>query len=398
MQEELLLLLADEAALELVALAAGHSRDRPFKSDAVLLLDALCEVFKGVDPAAVAAAEAPAARRAAAQAAGPAGRPKPAPRAQGPPPSMRHGRFKSTLVTRHADSARATYQRVGGGAAGAAAAAPAINTKVPDPPSHSAGGALLWQLRRYADSLLEGPYNVLMAHIRRVRNWKRRGAAARAAQTLRLSLPRARSRRAAAARRRPFCGGARAARRLEPGLGISRLEAADFVKWMTLASWATAYVRAKQERELEARGGRRPEEGAASPFGCISATMGWETFALVHKLWVEQAEINPGRNNSKDWPLQHCATRLLREVLGVLDLADRAGTRDDRHAADRLARRLLHDDMKESGLLPVLAKLIKKFSARHEPRSAACVLAEAVHLVLRLYDRLVAREGGKFYV
>jgi hypothetical protein len=35
---------------------------------------------------------------------------------------------------------------------------------------------------------------------------------------------------------------------------------------------------------------------------------------------------------------------------------------------------------------------------RHEPRSAACVLAEAVHLVLRLYDRLVAREGGKFYV
>jgi hypothetical protein len=52
-----------------------------------------------------------------------------------------------------------------------------------------------------------------------------------------------------------------------------------------------------------------------------------------------QAEINPGRNNSKDWPLQHCATRLLREVLGVLDLADRAGTRDDRHAADRLARR-----------------------------------------------------------
>jgi hypothetical protein len=34
----------------------------------------------------------------------------------------------------------------------------------------------------------------------------------------------------------------------------------------------------------------------------------------------------------------------------------------------------------------------------HESRGVACVLAEAVHLVLRLFDRLVAKEGGKFYV
>lgn len=126
-----------------------------------------------------------------------------------------------------------------------------------------------------------------------------------------------------------------------------------------------------------------------------------------------QSDIPPGRSGDggRDWGLLHAATRLLREMLGVIDLAERAGTPGDRLAAERLARRcvralactavaktrpgarapppgrrdppshtkiartghpaplslpprLLHDDMKESGLLPVMAKLIKKFSAR----------------------------------
>lgn len=44
---------------------------------------------------------------------------------------------------------------------------------------------------------------------------------------------------------------------------------------------------------------------------------------------------------------------LLKEMLLALDLARVAGTPADRRAADRLQRRLLHDDLKESGLLPV---------------------------------------------
>jgi hypothetical protein len=48
--------------------------------------------------------------------------------------------------------------------------------------------------------------------------------------------------------------------------------------------------------------------------------------------------------------------------------------------------RLLHDGTKQ-GLLGSFASRIKNFSARHEPRSAAAVLAEAVHSTLRLYDR-----------
>jgi len=45
--------------------------------------------------------------------------------------------------------------------------------------------------------------------------------------------------------------------------------------------------------------------------------------------------------------------------------------------------------------LPAFARRIKKFSGRHEPRSAAAVLVEAVHALLRLYDRSAdQREGG----
>lgn len=40
-------------------------------------------------------------------------------------------------------------------------------------------------------------------------------------------------------------------------------------------------------------------------------------------------------------------------MLLALDLARVAGNAADRRAADRLQRRLLHDDLKESGLLPV---------------------------------------------
>lgn len=38
--------------------------------------------------------------------------------------------------------------------------------QVPEAPSRALGPALLYRLRRYAESLLEGPYNVLMGQIR----------------------------------------------------------------------------------------------------------------------------------------------------------------------------------------------------------------------------------------
>lgn len=56
--------------------------------------------------------------------------------------------------------------------------------------------------------------------------------------------------------------------------------------------------------------------------------------------------------------LQHASVPLLKEMLLTLDLARVAGSQADRRAADRLQRRLLHDDLKESGLLPVSLMMV----------------------------------------
>lgn len=50
--------------------------------------------------------------------------------------------------------------------------------------------------------------------------------------------------------------------------------------------------------------------------------------------------------------------------------------------------RLLHDDMKESGLLPVTGRLLKSFNFAFQPRSHAADLVQALHVILRMLDRL----------
>ena len=54
--------------------------------------------------------------------------------------------------------------------------------------------------------------------------------------------------------------------------------------------------------------------------------------------------------------------------------------------------RLLHDDQKESGLLPILARLIKQFDHRVQSRDHAHDLVQCLHVVLRMLERL-GREG-----
>lgn len=60
--------------------------------------------------------------------------------------------------------------------------------------------------------------------------------------------------------------------------------------------------------------------------------------------------------------------------------------------------RLLHSDVKETGLLNVMARLIKSFASDKSPRSHGINLVHAVHSVLRMYDRLTACESGMFMV
>ena len=53
--------------------------------------------------------------------------------------------------------------------------------------------------------------------------------------------------------------------------------------------------------------------------------------------------------------------------------------------------RLLYDDQRESGLLSVLSRLVKGFSHRHQPRSHAADLVVAIHVLLRLLERLSSK-------
>jgi hypothetical protein len=118
-------------------------------------------------------------------------------------------------------------------------------------------------------------------------------------------------------------------RELEPGLGISRLEAADFSNFLSAAGLFTGFVRianlnkAAQQQPLPPAAAAaavasppanpvgQPEgnadDGAAppqpSPFACLGATMGWETFRMVHILWLSQLDVPP-KSDAKDWALQ----------------------------------------------------------------------------------------------
>ncbi|GIL56077.1 hypothetical protein Vafri_11512, partial [Volvox africanus] len=232
--------------------------------------------------------------------------------------------------------------------------------------------ALVWKLRCFADDLLESGYNQVMEVIRR---------------------------------------------EVSAGVGVGRLERPDLLRFMRLAAFFTQYCRLQQEARAAAQkqnptaaqpsaaaaaeptpaagGNPPPSPSPSSPFSGISGTMGWDTFHLVCKLWVEQADMS---NKLKDWELQSVSMRLLCEMLAVLVVAHRHGTREDRQAADRLQRRLLHDDMQESGLLPVLSRLITSFVPSRQSRSYACDLVMSIHYVLRMYDRLTSLEPGGFMV
>ena len=41
-----------------------------------------------------------------------------------------------------------------------------------------------------------------------------------------------------------------------------------------------------------------------SPFGTVSATLGWETFRLVHSTWLTAIELPPRDENK--WDMQVC--------------------------------------------------------------------------------------------
>lgn len=53
------------------------------------------------------------------------------------------------------------------------------------------------------------------------------------------------------------------------------------------------------------KGHPRAEDGGSvgSPFACVSAILGWETFHMVHVLWIGLVDL-PGKAPEKDWEMQ----------------------------------------------------------------------------------------------
>eukprot|EP00891_Asterochloris_glomerata_P008793 jgi/Astpho2/8793/Aster-05348 len=458
LRQKLLMRLFEDHVMELLAVMAQYTDARPFRSEAPLLLDIFSDIFKGADAGQLAAACLPQPRAAAQENVAPeAGRGerrqpvRPRPKGFGATAERaflakerralsslgnrgapRHARFGGMFVRRHRDEARSTYLRNNPSksslgslptpalrsrsqvslrgdqkrdkAEAAAHACSEVQTgrtcvKVePVPSAELASSAndepaalaarTLSHLRAYAEQFLEAGYDVLMEVIRKD---------------------------------------------LEPGLHISRLGRQDFAQFFRLARTMTAFVRIKQEtaaverRQLQQEkqrqghtvdtdatskavaeqqpglaeadgGGPSPdkEQNGASPYASISATLGWETFHMVHTLWLGLMEL-PVKAPDKDWDMQHLSLGLLKEMLLALDLAQALGTSADRKAADRLQRRLFHDDLRESGLLPVTARAIKNFSGRTQPATHAQDLVQTVHVILRMLERLNASACSHYY-
>ena len=65
-----------------------------------------------------------------------------------------------------------------------------------------------------------------------------------------------------------------------------------------------ALVQELKRRGREASPGHASDPaGLESPFGCIGATMDWETFHMVHILWLSSIET-VATSPDKDWELE----------------------------------------------------------------------------------------------
>lgn len=191
------------------------------------------------------------------------------------------------------------------------------------------------------------------------------------------------------------------------GLGLARFQEEDFERFYALARFFTGYLRAKLDLKMDQRDRRREagedvdestlEEEEDSPFAPISVTMTKSMFGKVINLWRDMQEI-PVSHEEKNWSLQSSAQGLVVQMLHALQQAYLHGTKADQKAADALQRALLFDDMKESGLLPLLSRSVKQFDHAHQTSREAADLIDGVHIALLTLDSLVERESGKLLV
>jgi timeless len=210
------------------------------------------------------------------------------------------------------------------------------------------------------------------------------------------------------------------------GLGVSMMEEEDFEKFARFVALCTQYARLREESRLkekiammtlnaknaenntcledDAQGGghkEADEDSDRSPFECLNSTMGWDAFHMLLILLQVARDRELGRARDKilnKIPRRHVLLNslgpLLREMLLTLDLARVAGNSADRHAADRLQRRLVFDDSKDSGIVEILTRTIRDFSYSAHSRGHAVNMVEVLHLILGMLDRLTKDPGG----
>ena len=210
------------------------------------------------------------------------------------------------------------------------------------------------------------------------------------------------------------------ARDLSDGPLVSRLTRDDFERYARTAAKLVGLARLRCEartRLVRGEAGAPPlppscEGPASSPFAGVALSLGWDSLALARGLWATAAATAAAAPD-KDWALQHAAAAWLKEMLLALDAAAAgAGGRDDAGAASRLVRRLLFDggnddgdgerrggggdgsNSQGGGLVALLASGAARFNPRFQPRSHAADLAAAIHVALRLHDRLAAEDSG----
>ncbi len=202
------------------------------------------------------------------------------------------------------------------------------------------------------------------------------------------------------------------------GLDVSRMEEDEYERFVRFVAFCTNYIRLGEERKLKERLEKQAhtmdeslrddantdqkdtKDGEHSPFASINATMGWDAFHTIQVLFLlsVEREIQYAKDKEKPYRrhiLLYSLGPLLREMLMTLDLARIAGNEADRQAADRLQRKLFHNDDR-TGMLQVLTQLIRDYKYHIHPRYHAVHLAEILHVVLATLDRLA--NHGSFQV
>ena len=273
---DLLIRLSRDNVLDLILLVAQHCNEKTFKNDSALILQIIHQVFDGFAPLQLFDKSLDAASNSRSKAPGAPGAGKPqssgemkhlqhktdlrnallsekrtrvTSRSQMP---MRHRNFSGTFVKKYKDVKQQTIFTPRSNKPGIERDEQMYKSSgrrgraLPERQIYPMTRALRDVLRSFADSLLEGGYDILMDSIRP---------------------------------------------ELMHGIGISRLEKEDYIRFFRLSCFCTSYKKLVMQKMGERELREKYQVPGKSPFSEISATMGWDMFHLLLTVWQQQIEI-----------------------------------------------------------------------------------------------------------